>query len=115
MILEICQLLRTSQFSSLTIDHLGFAICSLECNLVLLNIKFLEIRIKLYVELSHVYGEVGSNDVSLRTIELAVKKTIELQTILEQDPPLPNYTQKIFEGVFRILRILEIKFKLQIN
>jgi len=33
---------------------------------------------KIYVELAHVYEEVGSNEVALRTIELATKKTNEL-------------------------------------
>ena len=46
--------------------------------MILLNVKFLEWRIKIYVELAHVYEEVGSNEVALRTIELAIKKTIEL-------------------------------------
>jgi len=33
---------------------------------------------KIYVELAHVYEELGSNEVALRTIELAIKKTNEL-------------------------------------
>ena len=78
MIMDICRLLRVSEFSSMTIDHLGFAICSLECSPVLLKIKYLELRVKLYVELSHVYEEVGSNEVSIRTVEVAIKKTNEL-------------------------------------
>ena len=57
---------------------MGFAICTLESHLILLNIKFVEWRMKIYVELAHVYEELGSNEVALRTIELAIKKTNEL-------------------------------------
>jgi hypothetical protein len=62
----------------LTIDYLGFCICTLEAHLVLFNIKYLEWRVKIYVELSKTYEEIGSNEVALRTIELCIKKVAEL-------------------------------------
>lgn len=65
-------MLRASQYSSLTIDYLAFAICTLESHLILLNIKFLEFRAKFYIELAHVYEEIGSNDAALKTIDLAL-------------------------------------------
>ena len=67
------------------------------------------------MELAKTYEEIGSNEVALRTIELCIKKVGELQAILEQDPPLPVHVQKIFENVYRVLRILEIKYKLQLG
>jgi hypothetical protein len=42
------------------------------------NIKYLEWRIKLYVELAKVYEEIGSNDVALKTIDAGIKKVNEL-------------------------------------
>jgi hypothetical protein len=78
MIYDTCQLLRLSQFSSLTMDFLAFSICTLESHLVLLNIKYLEWRAKLYIELAHVYSEIGSPEVALRTVEMGLKKVAEL-------------------------------------
>lgn len=71
-------MLRQSNFQYLTVDYLGLAICTLEAHLILINIKYLEWRVKLYIELAKTYEEVGSNEVALKTIELALKKVNEL-------------------------------------
>jgi hypothetical protein len=76
-------MLRSANFQSLTIDYLGFAICTVEAHLILINIKFIEWRVKLYVELAKTYEEIGSNEVALKTIELCLKKVAELQAVLE--------------------------------
>lgn len=67
-------MLRLANFHSLTINYLGFAICTIESHLILANIKFLEWRVKLYVELTKTYEEIGSNEVALKTIDLCLKK-----------------------------------------
>ena len=55
-------------------DYLALAISSLESHIYLLGIKYLEWRTKLYVELSHVYEELGSINPALRTIEICLAK-----------------------------------------
>jgi len=80
-----------------------------------MNIKYLEWRVKIYVELARNYQEMGSNEVALRTIDHCSSKVKELRDVLSQDPPMPIHTKKIFDNVTRSLRILEIKFKLQLG
>lgn len=113
-IYDICQFLRRSVYSSLTINFLACAITSLECHLILLGVKYLEWRVKLYVELAQVYEECGSLLPSSRTIDMALKKVQELKELEESDPPLPDYVAKIFEKTFRLLRVQDVKYKLQV-
>lgn len=113
-IFDICQYLRKSVYSSLTIDYLAFCILSLECHLILMGVKFLEWRVKLYVELAHVYEELESLNAASKTIDVALKKVLEIKELEESDPPLVDYMKRIFENSFRILRVLELKFKVQV-
>lgn len=113
-IYDICQFLRRSVYSSLTIDYLACAITSLESHLVLLGVKYLEWRIKIYVELAQVYEECGSLQAASKVIDMAMKKVQELKELEESDPPLPDYIAKIFEKTFRLLKVQDVKFKLQV-
>ena len=80
-----------------------------------MNIKYLEWRVKIYIELAKNYQEIGSNEVALRTIEHCQTKVKELQDVLSQEPPVPLHVKKIFENTTRSLRMLEIKYKLQLG
>lgn len=113
-IYDICQFLRRSVYSSLTIDFIACAITSLESHLVLLGVKYLEWRVKLYVELAQIYEECGSLVAASRVIEMALKKVQDLKDLEESDPPLPDYVAKIFEKSFRLLRVQDVKYKLQV-
>jgi len=53
----------------LSIDYYATCIVTMEAHLVLLGLKYLDWRVKLYIELAHVYEELGSMDIALRTIE----------------------------------------------
>ena len=59
-IYDICKDLRKSVYSSLTIDYLAYTIVSIEANIILNTNKYLEWRVKLYIELAHIYEECGS-------------------------------------------------------
>ena len=59
-----------------------------------MSLKYLDWRIKLYVELSHIYYSLGSSPVALRTIEMGLSKVQELRDVEEVDPPLPDYIEK---------------------
>jgi hypothetical protein len=66
----------------------------MEANLTLISVKYLDWRIKLYVELAHVYYSLQSPACALRTIEQALAKVQELRETEEVDPPLPDYIEK---------------------
>ena len=57
--------------------------------IIILGVKYLEWRIKLYIELSHIYDECGSLGAASRTIDECLLKLNELKAVEEGDPPLP--------------------------
>ena len=114
-IFDLCRFLRKSVYSSLTINFLANAITSLECHLILQGIKYLEWRVKLYIELAQVYEECGAIGPASRTIELSLRKVLDLKELEESDPPLPDYVAKIFENCLRALKALDVKYKLQVT
>jgi len=69
---DLCRFLRKSVYSSLTIDFLASAIVSLEGNIILQSVKYLEWRIKMYIELSHVYEECGSINAASKVIDRCI-------------------------------------------
>jgi hypothetical protein len=113
--LDICLFLRKSVYSPLCIDYLAFVILSLEGNIILSSVKYIEWRIKIYIELMHTYEESGSISAASKTIEMALSKLSEAKALEEADPPLPDYMAKLFTNNLRILRALDLKLKLQVN
>lgn len=112
--LDICTFLRKSVYSALCIDYLAYCIVSLEGNIILTSVKYIEWRIKIYIELAHTYEECGSIPAAGKTIEMALNKVLESKALEEKDPPLPDYMAKLFTNTLRILRSLDVKLKLQV-
>ena len=112
---EICRALRKSVYSTLTIQYLAYSIISLERNLNLLGVKFLDWRVKLYIELAHVYEECDSYKAAAKSIELAINKVNEIREVEESDPPVPEHITSILANNSRILKALDIKYKLQVK
>lgn len=79
--------------------------------LTLSTVKYLDWRVKLYSELAHIYHSLTALPSAARTIDLALAKVQELRELEEMDPPLPDYIDKIVKQNQRLLRILELKFK----
>lgn len=113
-IFEVCQALRKSVYSVLTLQHLAYSVLSMETNLNLLGVKFLDWRVKLYIEIAHVYDQAESYKASAKTIDTAIQKVNELKEIEENDTPVPEHVNTILENNLRILRALEIKYKLHV-
>jgi hypothetical protein len=112
---DICERLRGAVYSTLTIEFVAFCITCLESNLVLFGVKYLDWRIKLYIELAHIYEECDSLQSASKTIDAAMQKVNELREIEESDPPLPDHSRKIINLNMRALKILDLKFKLQVK
>lgn len=114
-VLDICTLLRRSVYSSLCIDYIAYCIVSLEANVILTSVKYTEWRVKMYVELAHIYIECGSLSAASKTIDLALTKILEAKALEEKDPPLPDFMQKLFVNSLRVLKCLDVKLKLQVS
>jgi hypothetical protein len=111
---DICQNLKRSVYSLLAIDFLAFCLNSIEMNIVLLGIKYLDWRIKLYLELAHSYEENDSLSAALKVIEAAIEKVNQLKELEESDAPVPEHITKILTNNLYILRAHELKYKLQV-
>lgn len=112
--MDICSFLRRSVYSALCIDYLAYCIVSLEGNIILTSVKYTEWRVKIYVELAHIYSECGSISAASKTIDVALAKVLDLKSLEEKDPPIPDYMLKLFTNSLRVLRSLDIKLKLQV-
>jgi hypothetical protein len=66
----------------------------MEANVHLISIKYLDWRVKLYIELAQIYFSLGSSPCALRTIEMALQKVQDLRDTEEKDPPLPDYIER---------------------
>lgn len=113
-IFEVCRALRKSVYSVLTLQYLAYSILSMEANLNLLGAKFLDWRVKLYIEIAHIYDQSESYKASVKTIDNALAKVNELKELEERDTPVPEHTVSILESNLRILRALELKYKLHV-
>lgn len=67
---------------------------------------------KLYIELAHIYEEIGSLQAASKTLERCQKKILEAKELEEKDPPVPDYMQKIFNQNLRVVYSLDLKYKL---
>ena len=98
----------------MVIEYLAQAIVSMEGNVILISVKYLEWRIKFYIELAHVYEEIGAIASASKTVERCLIKIQEAKELEEKDPPLPDYIEKLFANNFRIIRAIDLKLKLQV-
>lgn len=111
---EICRALRKSVYSSLAIQYVANAILSLEKNMILRSEKYLDWRVKLYIELAHTYEDCESYKASAKTIETAITKVEKIKSYHDADPPVPEHINVIVGNNLRILKALDIKYKLHV-
>ena len=112
-IFDICRFLRRSYYTSQAILYLAQAIVSMEGNLILLSVKYLEWRVKLYLELAACYQEVGGLSAAGRVIENCLKKIQECRELEEKDPPIPDFMERIFQQTRFAASVQDLKLRLQ--
>lgn len=87
--LDVCRLLRKSEYSFEAIEYLLVAVSAMEANLILQDAKYLDMRTKLYIELAHLYEEQEALAPAVNILQIAVEKLAELAAVHEADPPVP--------------------------
>lgn len=112
---DICRYLRKSVYSTQAIQYIANCILVMEDNLTLYGVKFLDWRVKLYVELARIYEECEASKAALKTIETALAKTTELKELEESDPPVPEHVSTLLKNNIRLLQTLEIKYRLHVS
>ena len=112
-IFDYCRVLRKSIYGLLCITYLKEVLIGMESNIVLLKSKYLEWRVKIYIELIRIYEENGSLKCALELASRAAD-TIKKQKDLEElDPPVPEYSKKIYQKCQHYLNTLVLKFQVQ--
>ena len=112
-IYEYCRHLRSASHQREAIEGLAFVISILEGDLVLMRGKYLEWRIKTYIELAGVYEDLKAPISALNVIVHGQKQIAYLKELEEQDPPVPRSTEI---GIYQsqcVLNSLELKYGLQ--
>lgn len=114
---DICRRLRQSEYGHQCIYYLAFAIVSLESYLVLQEPKYLEWRVKLYIQLAQLYDEDGQAAASVRTIENLKEKIQQQKSHKEStgQSQLLDYVQKSYSLNLLLLGTLEVKYRMRAN
>ena len=81
-----------------------------ESNIVLSHVKFMKFRTQLYLLLAFLYEDCKSFKASFQSITQGINKLTDLKSIEEQQRPLPDYMQSIFNENFKYLRFFEFKY-----
>lgn len=110
---EFCRVLRKSIYSIIAIDYLNNLIACLESNVILLGAKYLEWRVKIYLEIAHIYEENGSTLNAAQLLTKGLQKIQDQKKLEEQDPPLPEYSKNIYITCERYIKALMLKYELQ--
>ena len=85
----------------------------MEANIILQDVKYLELRTKLYIDICHIYEENEYLEPAIALLDSALAKYKELREIHEMDPPVPKHVHTILTNNHTMLKILHIKYSLQ--
>lgn len=113
MCFRICQKLRQAGFAKEATLFLAFNVLSLDNNLILTTVKYLDWRVLNYVELARAYADIKAFKAALKVISYGITKVLYSKKIEEQDPPVPEGTKETIVEALRVLRCQEIKYSLQ--
>lgn len=109
---EYCNKMRSYNHSADSCKYLLWVITNMESNIVLSDVKYLNWRIKLYVELALCYEDNTAYKAAYKVITQCISKFNELKVIEEQQSPLPDHIKSIFDDSGIVLKTLDMKFGL---
>ena len=113
LIMEISHKLRSSNFSHLAQPFLCFCILCLDATIVLMTVKYLPWRVKVYTELALAYSDTKALKSAYKVIIHAQKKLKYIEDLEMQDPPVPEANRILLAEGNRSLVVYECKFGLQ--
>jgi hypothetical protein len=82
----------------------------MESNIVLSHIKYMKLRSQLYLLICFLYEDCKAYKASFGFITKGINKLLELKSIEEQQRPLPDYMNEIFEENIKHMRYFEFKY-----
>ena len=102
--------MRKYNYSIHGTEFLEWILTIFESNIVLSHVKFMKFRTQLYILLAFLYEDCKSFKAAYGFINQGINKLTDLKSIEEQQRPLPDYMQDIFNENFKYLRFFELKY-----
>jgi tetratricopeptide (TPR) repeat protein len=112
-ILEISEHLRRTNFSFEASLILAEAIKSMEGNIILQDVKYLDKVTELYLKLAKIYEDGENYQEAVAVLENALKQYKDLKAIHELDQPVPAYIQAILSNNIKMIKVFLIKYNIQ--
>ena len=102
--------MRKYNYSIHGTEFLEWVLTLMESNIVLSHVKYMKLRTQIYLLIGFLYEDCKGYKASYGFITQGISKLSDLKSIEEQQRPLPDYMQDIFDENFRQLRIFEFKY-----
>ena len=102
--------MRKYNYSIHGVEFLEWVLTLMESNIVLSHVKYMKFRTQLYLLIGFLYEDCKGFKAAYGFITQGINKLSDLKSIEEQERPLPDYMQDIFNENFKHLRIFEFKY-----
>jgi hypothetical protein len=112
-ILEISGHLRRTNFSFEASLILAEAIKSMEGNIILQDVKYLDKVTELYLKLAKIYEDGENYQEAVVILENGLKQYKDLKAIHDLDQPVPAYIQAILSNNIKMIKVFLIKYNIQ--
>ena len=110
LFLNYIEKMRKYNYSLHGIEFVEWLITLMESNIVLSHIKYMKLRTQLYLLICFLYEDCKGFKAAFGFITKGINKLLELKSIEEQQRPLPDYMQDIFDENLKHLRYFEFKY-----
>ena len=110
LFLNYIERMRKYNYSFHGIEFIEWLLTLMESNIVLSHIKYMKLRTQLYLLICFLYEDCKAYKASFGFITKGINKLLELKSIEEQQRPLPDYMQDIFDENLKHLRYFEFKY-----
>ena len=102
--------MRKYNYSIHGVEFLEWVLTLMESNIVLSHVKYMKLRTQLYLLIGFLYEDCKGFKAAYGFITQGINKLTDLKSVEEQERPLPDYMQDIFNENFKHLRYFEFKY-----
>ena len=102
--------MRKYNYSIHGVEFLEWVLTLMESNIVLSHVKYMKLRTQLYLLIGFLYEDIKGFKAAYGFITQGINKLSDLKSVEEQQRPLPDYMQDVFNENFKHLRYFEFKY-----
>ena len=108
--LNYIERMRKYNYSLHGTEFIEWLLTLMESNIVLSHVKYMKLRTQLYLLICFLYEDCKAFKAAFGFITKGINKLLELKSIEEQQRPLPDYMQDIFNENLKHMRYFEFKY-----